>query len=638
MSDFALLFISSLILLFFKKKNKMSQSEEDTNNSEDKGISGAPTLNSIAYSEDSKKETQFPEDHDDSGQPTVDIQIKAKSWRDSLLLTFIGLQIALFLSALDSTIVSTALPRIGSDFDGMDIVSWVATAYILTFDAFQPMFSKFSDIFGRKIVLLFGIFVFLLGSLLCAVANSMIMLIICRAIAGIGGAGIFSMVFIIISDLVPLEKRGAYQGVVNSVFALSSVCGPLVGGSFTDYVTWRWNFYINLPIGGIAVIILVIFLRLPVPKGDLKQKLKRIDYLGTILVLLFSTLFLLAMNFGGQTFPWKSAAVIVPLILTGVFIGMLVFVETKVAEPLMPPRLFKIRSVASILCTNWFFGMAFFSMTYYLPIYFQVIRADSAMWSGIRLIPFNLLSAAFSTISGLFISKTGIYKPFPSIGMALLTISVGLVSLFDLDTPFSKVYGYTIIGGIGLGCMFSTAIITLQASVEPKDVAVVTGLGNFSRILGGALGVSISSTILNSSLAKSLPEHVPQNIVPKILDSSEYVRNGCPPEYLDAVLDCYLDGLRLVWYVMTAMAGVGFLFSLLVKSKRIPKRQGAPAVNEGNSQDIEMAKPATPPSIEDENEPHQQGIHDEVIAVDMQPPKEQIHLHQGEDNLSSRRS
>jgi hypothetical protein len=166
-----------------------------------------------------------------------------------------------------------------------------------------------------------------------------------------------------------------------------------------------------LPIGAVALFVLVFFLNLPTPTGGLKEKLKRIDYIGTLIVLVFATLFLLAMNFGGQTYPWKSAAVIVPLVLTGLLIMLLIFVETKVAEPLMPPRLFKNRSISAVLATNWFFGMTFFSMVYYLPIYFQVVRADSAMWSGIRLIPMELLIAVFATFSGIFISKKGIYKP-----------------------------------------------------------------------------------------------------------------------------------------------------------------------------------------------------------------------------------
>ncbi|KAI8646263.1 major facilitator superfamily domain-containing protein [Parasitella parasitica] len=559
--------------------------------------------------------------------------------KNNLFLTFGGLQIALFLAALDSTIVSTALPRIGSEFNQMSIVAWVATAYILTFDAFQPLFAKFSDIFGRKWILIFGIVIFLLGSVLCGAAKNMIMLIVCRAIAGIGGAGIFSMVFIIIADLVPLEKRGSYQGIVNAVFALSSVFGPLIGGSFTDYVTWRWNFYINLPIGAVALAVLTFFLHLPVPKGDLKDKLKRIDYVGTLIVLAFATLFLLAMNFGGQTFPWKSAAVIVPLVLTGLLVALLIFIEGKVAEPLLPPRLFKNRTISAVLATNWFFGMTFFSMVYYLPIYFQVVREDSAMWSGIRLIPMELLIAVFSTISGLFISKTGIFKPLLPIGMGLLTLCVGLISLFGQDTLFSEIYGITVIGGSGLGFMFSSAIIALQASAEPRDIAVVTGLGNFSRILGGALGVAISSAILNSSLAQDLTALVPADVVQNVLASSEYVRHGCPPEYVQDVLDCYLDALRLIWYVMTAMCGVGFFLSLFVKPAPILKADQKQQSDASADRDATAdAKIETPCAFID-HETHPDHVKESVLAIDMQPSKDQVAAHHHHDdgaNLNKR--
>ncbi|KAI9474078.1 MAG: major facilitator superfamily domain-containing protein [Benjaminiella poitrasii] len=516
-------------------------------------------------------------EHSDLQNETSNDEIDAKSDRKKTIgrvLTFIGLQVSLFLAALDGTIVSTALPRIGSDFNQMSIVSWVATAYILTFDAFQPLFSKFSDIFGRKWILMFGIVVFLLGSVLCGAAKTMIMLIVCRAIAGIGAAAIFSMVFIIFSDLVPLEQRGKYQGIVNAVFALSSVFGPLIGGSFTDYVSWRWNFYINLPIGAVAMIILFIFLKLPTPQGRLSEKLKRVDYAGTIIVLIFATLFLLALNFGGQTFPWKSAAVIVPLVLSILLVGLLAVVEKKfVKEPLMPPRLFRNRSVVSVLITNWFFGMTFFSAIYYLPVYFQVVRNDSAMWSGIRLIPMQMVICVLSTGVGFFISKTGIYKPLICVGMALLTVWIGLVSLFDLHTPWSRIYGITIIGSGGLGCLFSSTIIALQASVDKKDIAVVTGLGNFSRILGGALGIAISSTVLNSQLTQELPKVIPYEQTMAVIQSSEYVNHGLPEEYLDATLEVYVEALRLIWYVFIPMSGLGFIASFFVKHHSIKRHK-----------------------------------------------------------------
>lgn len=372
--------------------------------------------------------------------------------------------------------------------------------------------------------------------------------------------------FIIISDIVPLEKRGSYQGIINAVFALSSVFGPLIGGSFTDYVTWRWNFYINLPIGAIAIPILLYYLKLPTPQGKLSEKLKRVDYVGTVIVLAFSTLFLLALNFGGQTFPWKSAAVIVPLILSVILVGLLVWVEKKFAkEPLMPPRLFSNRSVVSVLTVNWLFGMNFFAAVYYLPVYFQVVRNDTAMWSGIRLIPMQLVLCAISTGIGITISKTGVYRPMICIGMCLMTLWIGLTSLYDETTPFSRIYGITILGSGALGCLFSSTIMALQASVEIRDIAVVTGLGNFSRILGGALGVAISSAILNSHLTQELPQVLPLAEAKKIMESSDYVNHGLPEEYKTIAIGIYVNGLRLIWYVLVAMAGLGFIASFFVK-------------------------------------------------------------------------
>ncbi|CDH61531.1 tetracycline efflux protein [Lichtheimia corymbifera JMRC:FSU:9682] len=488
--------------------------------------------------------------------------VSEKRRRWNRIIVFFSLQLSLFLAALDNTIVATSLPRIGSEFQQMAISAWVVNSYILTLDSFQPLFSKFSDIFGRKYVLVVGIIVFLLGSVLCGVSKTMLMLIICRAVQGIGAAS----VFVIISDLVPLEKRGSYQGIVNAVFAVASVFGPLIGGSLTDYVSWRWNFYINLPIGGVAVVILVIFLHLPMEKQDLKTKLKRVDYAGNFLVLAAATLLLLAMNFGGQTFPWKSAAVIVPFILVGVLVALLVVVEVKYArEPLLPPRLFKNRSVVSVLISNVFFGLTFFAAVYYLPIYFQIVRNDTAMWSGIRLIPMQMMICVFSTAAGFFISKFGIYRPLITIGMTLLTLCIGLISLFDVDTSWSMVYGITVIGGTGMGLMFSSTIIALQAAVETKDIAVVTGLNNFSRVLGGALGVAIASAVLNSFLQKNLPGVLPEQYVQEVFNSPEYIRNGLPEEYILLATEVYVDSLRYVWYILIAMSSVGLLSSFFTK-------------------------------------------------------------------------
>ncbi|CAO3678886.1 unnamed protein product [Umbelopsis ramanniana] len=392
------------------------------------------------------------------------------------------------------------------------------------------------------------------------------MLIASRAISGIGAAAILSMVFVIISELVPLRQRGKYQGVVNAVFAISTVAGPLIGGTFADHATWRWSFYMNLPIGAVAAFIVVVFLHSPVPEGTTKEKLKRVDYLGTVLVLLFATSFLLAMNFGGQQFPWSSPAVIVPLVLSLISVVALCWVESYYAiEPLMPPRLFKNRSVLAILITNFFFGCAFFAMGYYLPVYFQAVRGDSATQSGIRLFPMQLIIPFLSTGIGWIISHFGYWRPFMHFGTIALCTGVGLLSLFNYTSPWSLVYGVTSLCGIGIGSIFGSALIGIQASAEPKDIAVVTGLSSFARILGGALGVSIASAIINSSLKVSLPLHMPAEIANNVIDSSLYIRNGLPSEYFQATIDCYVAALQLLWQVMAGFAGVAVIASLFIK-------------------------------------------------------------------------
>ncbi|CAM0141945.1 hypothetical protein VKS41_004353 [Umbelopsis sp. WA50703] len=539
------------------------------------------------------KDTKISNDDVTNSTP-VDPQEQKKIARRRIW-TFVGLQLTLFLAALDGTIVSTAMPTIGSEFNEMSIVSWVATAYILTFDAFQPLFSKFSDICGRKAVLLFGTGIFLFGSILSGAAKNIIMLIVSRAISGIGGSAILAMVFVIISELVPLEQRGKYQGIVNAVFAVSSVFGPLIGGSFTDHVTWRWNFYINLPIGAAAMAIIFFFCHSPAPEGTVKEKLKRVDYLGTLLVLSFATLFLLAMNFGGQTFPWKSPAVIVPLVLTFILIAILCVVESRYAkEPIMPPRIFKNRSIIAIMTTNFWFGCAFFSIVYYQPVYMQVVRGDSATESGIRLIPMQLIICFGSTSVGWMISRFGQWRPFLQFGMVVLTTAVGLMALLDAECSWSMVYGITCLAGVAVGCLYGSALIGLQASAEARDIAVVTGLCNFARILGGALGVAICSAILNSSLAASLPEHMPQEYATGVIDSSLYLRNGLPPQYLEAAIDCYVVGMKLLWNVITGLTGIGLLSCVFIKHSSLRKDKHLVKVvdTDGTATDASEKQPA----------------------------------------------
>ncbi|KAI8141120.1 major facilitator superfamily domain-containing protein [Fennellomyces sp. T-0311] len=513
------------------------------------------------------------EAHNNTLQPSLsptDERQKARYRNVMQLLVMFGLQISVFLAALDKTIIATALPTIGSEFQAMPISSWLINSYVLCFNSFQPLFAKFSDIFGRKWTVMSGISMFMLGSLIGGVAKSMIMLIVARGIQGIGAASIMSMAFVIIADLVPLEKQSAYQSLISVVFGIASVTGPFIGGVFTDQVTWRWNFYINLPVGTLSMILIFFTLHLHTEKQKLKEKLMRIDYAGNFLALTASACFLLALNFGGQAFPWKSIPVL--FVLTCILVTLFIVVEVRYAkEPLMPPRLFKNRSVVATLFVDLSFGMCFYATIFFLPIFFQAVRGDSAMWSGIRLIPMEVTLAVAAAVSGAFIAKSGIYRSVMIIGVALFASSAGLFSLFSITTNWSMVYGITVIHGIGCGMFLAANSIAILAAVEKSDAAVAIGVREFMASLGGALGVAIASSVLNTALKKNLSSVIPLEYVDRVFHSPEYIRNGLPPVYFDATIEAYAYSMKFVWHIITALGGFGFLSSLFMKHYSLDK-------------------------------------------------------------------
>ncbi|RUS20176.1 hypothetical protein BC937DRAFT_86214 [Endogone sp. FLAS-F59071] len=358
------------------------------------------------------------------------------------------------------------------------------------------------------------------------------------------------------------------MGITNAVFAVSSVLGPLIGIFFTDKISWKWAFFINLPLGFIAVIIIIVYLKTPTPAGSLVQKLKRVDFPGTILIMSFATLFLLALNFGGITFPWTSAPVIVCLVIAVSLVVVLALVELKHAiEPVIPSHLFKIRTIAATYVVQWFFGMVFNAVVIEMPLFLQTVRGDSATVSGLRLIILQAAIFFSGTLSGYLISRFNHCRSFLTTGMVFLTVGVGLMSLLSEQTSNWLTYGSMFVFGIGAGCMFTCAIIAEQSACDPKDLAIATSLGSFFQILGGAVGVAVCSTTLNNSLISRLSNVLPSDLVLPTIRSTAFLRENLTLTQQHDAIACYVRSFAVLWYVLIPCAGLAFVASLFLQTQ-----------------------------------------------------------------------
>ncbi len=498
---------------------------------------------------------------------------EAQKSHNDIKLIMGALMLTLFLSALDQTIVSTALPRIAADFSALNELSWVVTSYLIATAVTTPLYGKISDLYGRKKTLMVAIVLFLIGSMLAGLSQNILQLIIFRGVQGIGAGGLFTLVLATIGDIIPPKERGRYQGYFGAVFGVSSVVGPLLGGVMTDVISWRWIFYINLPLGLLALA--AIYLRLNVP---INRTERNIDYVGAILLSASVTSLLLVAVWGGSTYVWGSHQ-INGFAAIGASLAMLfVWWEAKAKEPIMPLRLFKndIFSVASLLALVS--GVAMFSAIIFLPEYFQVVRGFSATKSGLLMLPLiaGLMSA--SIYSGKNISRTGGYKKFPIAGSLLTGIGLFLLSYYiQTDTSLWLLAVCMFITGLGIGSSIQVTTLVVQNSTNRADLGTATSLVTFFRSIGSSFGTAIFGAILTARLASHLTTLLPEQSASltgsSIAAGAAQIR-ALPPHYAEAVLQAFTLAFKDVFLWTIPFVAAALLISFFLRE--IPLKGGSP--------------------------------------------------------------
>ncbi|MGW0502711.1 MDR family MFS transporter [Micromonospora sp. NPDC003241] len=425
--------------------------------------------------------------------------------RPNIRLVLFGLMIAMMLAMLDNMIVSTALPRIVGEFGGLNHFTWVVTAYVLGTTVSTPIWGKLGDLYGRKNVFLTAVVLFLLGSALCGMAGSsmlggpddgMVQLIAFRAVQGLGAGGLMVGVMAIIGDLVPPRERGRYQGMIAGIMAIAMVAGPLVGGFITDHLSWRWAFYVNLPLGGVALVLLIATLRLPRYRTE-----HRIDWLGAALLSVGITAIVLITTWGGNEYAWRSPQILGLAALALAALVAFGFVERRAPEPILPLGLFANRNFALISTIGFLLGFAMFGAMNFLPLYQQTVQGASATNSGLLLLPLMFGMLVVSLVVGRAITRTGRYRIYPIVGGAVMAVGLALLSLLDVHTSKLQSSLYMIVLGVGMGFLMQTSMLIAQNSVEQKDLGAASGAATFFRSIGGSFGISLFGAIFANRLA-----------------------------------------------------------------------------------------------------------------------------------------
>ncbi|MFF1272769.1 DHA2 family efflux MFS transporter permease subunit [Streptomyces marokkonensis] len=498
----------------------------------------------------------------------------------NVLFSIGALLLGLLLAALDQTIVSTALPTIVSELGGLEHLSWVVTAYLLASTAATPLWGKLGDQYGRKKLFQTAVVIFLVGSALCGTAQDMAQLIGFRALQGLGGGGLIVLSMAIVGDLVPPRERGRYQGLFGAVFGATSVLGPLLGGVFTQHLSWRWVFYINLPVGIVALAVIAAVLHIP-----RRSTRHVIDYLGTFLIASVATCLVLVASLGGNTWAWGSPRIIGLAVLGAVLVVAFVAVERRAAEPVLPLKLFRVRTFTLSAVISFVIGFAMFGALTYLPTFLQVVHGITPTMSGVHMLPMVAGMLLSSTGSGQIVSRTGRWKVFPIAGTGVTTLGLLLLHQLDAHSSTAVMSTFFFVFGLGLGLVMQVLVLIVQNAVPYEDLGVATSGATFFRSIGASFGVAVFGTVFASRLGDELTDAfrgapLPPGVSPGTLEADPRGIAALPPALRPPALDAYSTAITDVFLYAAPVALLGFALAWFLREDPLRASVTAPDVTE----------------------------------------------------------